>query len=175
MVEFIQPSEIRRIRQAAEVSIYTGMGTPKDQFIVSACTHAHFRTGTVVIFTRDGHFHDSGWIKNPDFNQCYHLSLSFFDRATGESAPQNRKKADLWCKLLFGQDNLRKLLIEGPKSPEGNIKDVWHYRLFTDHYWQPLVPRGEPYNKVRTETGWQTWSEIHGRNTEPVIFPADAR
>lgn len=34
--------------------------------------------GLMTILTRDIGYHSSGWWKNPDFERCLHLSISFF-------------------------------------------------------------------------------------------------
>jgi hypothetical protein len=107
-----------------------------------------------VIYSRDTGHHSSGWWKNPDYERCYHLSLSF-------EGGHNRKTAERWCKALFG-DNVSKLWIEPPFSPAGLAREVWHYRLFCDAAWQPLVPRGEVYSKDWTPADWKSWSDIHG-------------
>lgn len=42
-----------------------------------SCTALHAPTHSVVLFTRDVGHHTSGWMKNPDFERCLHLSLSY--------------------------------------------------------------------------------------------------
>lgn len=49
--------------------------------------------GFVALFTHDRGMHSSGWWKNPDYEQCLHLSLSFFDPETGEPAPHDHATA----------------------------------------------------------------------------------
>lgn len=106
-----------------------------------------------VIFTRDIYHHTSGWWKNPDYERCWHLSISF---RAGKSKPALEKILD----GLFGAD--KKLLwIEPPHSPEGKANDVWHYRLFADQFWQPMKPRGEVYNTDFTEAGYKSYSELN--------------
>ncbi len=168
----ISPQFIQQIRFMAEsLPVYTGDDRPQNYYVISRCRWTHYRSGSMLIYTRDGMFHDSGWIKNPTFNQCYHLSLSFYDGAHAQRLPQNRKLADLWCKLLFGSAHLSKLLVESPKSDEGKALDVWHYRLFTDPHWQPIIPHGEPYHTLLTETGWRSWSERHERKPDLILPP----
>ena len=171
-VMHINPKFIHHIQvKAWESGIYTGTITPENRQIIDRCRHVHLQSGTVLIFSRDGDFHASGWIKNPDFSRCYHLSLSFFDPRTGCETSQNKKKAGQWCESLFGTQYMSWLLIESPKSSYGKQKDVWHYRLFCDENWQVILPRGEPYHTLRTETGWKTWSEIHQQEKSPIILP----
>lgn len=125
----------------------------------------HLGSGTILIFTRDVGYHTSGWWKNPDFERCLHLSLSFYDLETRERAPKNRKLTAEWVGLFFGKDK-DKLWCEPPYSAQGKKDDVWHYRLFCDAGWQPIVPRGEVYSKELTEAGWQSYSDV--QETERV-------
>ena len=41
--------------------------------------------------------------------------------------------------------------------------EVYHYRLFCDEGWQPIMPRGEVYSTQFTELGWKSFSELHRR------------
>lgn len=109
----------------------------------------------IIIFTRDTGHHSSGWWKNPDYERCWHLSISF---------PGGRNKIAIEKILdgLFGQDK-RKLWIEPPYSQYGKSKEVWHYRLFCDQFWQPIIPRGEVYSKELTEAGWKSYSEVNAQ------------
>ena len=52
--------------------------------------------------------------------------------------------------------------IEKPYTPEGRRIDVWHYRLFCDAAWEPILPRGEVYSRDLTGAGWRSFSDIHG-------------
>jgi hypothetical protein len=63
---------------------------------------------------------------------------------------------------LFGQ-NKKMIWIEPPYSEHGKSKEVWHYRLFCDANWFPIMPRGEVYSKEFTEKGWKSYSEIHSQ------------
>lgn len=125
--------------------------------------------GVSSIFSRDTGYHTSGWWKNPDYERCYHLSVSFFDPLTEQLRPQDKKIVDQFLDGLFGP-NKRLLWCESPHSKAGKKRDVWHYRLFCDEHWQPILPRGEVYSKAFTEVGWKSFSELHsgGENgTEP--------
>lgn len=152
-----------RIR-AAQAGFYHGRADAHGQAVVDACRHifAHRDTFAVVIFTRDVWMHNCGWWKNPDYERCEHLSLSFFDRETRSSAPQDHARGRLWCKAFFG-DFARLLWVEPPYSPQGKASDVYHYRLFMHDDWRtPLLPRGEVYTREFTEAGWKSFSELHG-------------
>jgi hypothetical protein len=153
-----------------EASFWEYCGKPanlSDRLAINACTADHIPSGTRLIFTRDVGHHSSGWLKNPDFERCLHLSLSFRDPETGTSLPRNVKLSQEWCELFFG-NNTRKLSIEPPATPYGKASDVWHYRLFCNAQWFGIIPRGEVYSTELTEIGWKSWSEIYGEDPEEV-------
>lgn len=117
--------------------------------------------GTTVIFTRDEGMHTSGWMKNPDYERCLHLSLSPAPRAlwTPDTPDLDRKTVVGWLHAFFG-DDARLALAESPKSAAGRKVGVWHWRLFCDAAWQPIHPRGEVYSTEWTELGWRSASEL---------------
>jgi hypothetical protein len=123
---------------------------------------------TAIIFSRDEGHHTSGWFKNPDYERCWHLSLSFWAIMPPGVAPVLRpihtqpELTQRWLKLFFGEAQ-RYLWVESPKSDEGKRADVWHYRVFVDELWRPIIPRGEVYSTELTERGWRSWSEVHAK------------
>lgn len=106
-----------------------------------------------LIFTKDVGYHSGGWWKNPDYERCYHLSISF----------KGGKNKHILNKIISGLFGTHKNLIwiESPYSKEGKQEDVWHYRLFCDFLWQPMKPKGEVYSTQFTERGWKSFSEIN--------------
>lgn len=113
-----------RLTASAE-PVYTGYGTLLDRQTIARCRH-DFRSGDLVhllLFTRDGGMHSSGWWKNPDYERCWHLSLSFLDAETAESAPHDHGEARRWCELFFG-DHTRYLWIEPPFSDHGRARHL---------------------------------------------------
>jgi len=122
------------------------------------CFHRHLPTGTKLLFTYDVGMHSSGWWKNPDYERCMHLSLSFVDPVTGAYLDKDDRLTREWCEAFFGSD-VDKLWCEPPHSSEGKGACVWHYRLFCDPSWSPIVPRGEVYSTEFTEAGWKSWSD----------------
>jgi hypothetical protein len=74
----------------------------------------------------------------------------------------NRKKAEYILDRIFGY-NKRMLWCEPPYSEEGKQAGVFHYRLFCDVNWNPIMPRGEVYSTKFTELGWKSFSELHGK------------
>lgn len=122
------------------------------------CRQVHHFAGCLSLFTRDVGYHSSGWWKNPDYERCYHLSLSFFDPITQEPRRRDQTVTMTFIKRLFGRDR-RWLWCEPPYSDDGRRMDVWHYRLFCDAGWNPIKPRGEVYDKELTEAGWLSFSD----------------
>lgn len=110
-----------------------------------------------IIFSRDIGHHTSGWWKNPDYERCYHLSISF-------PGGKNKNGLEKILDGLFGLGK-RKIWIEPPYSRHGKTNEVWHYRLFCDINWQPIIPRGEVYSTEFTEAGWKSYSEVQALKT----------
>lgn len=127
---------------------------------LARCTAFHVSTGTMLIFTRDEGMHSSGWWKNPDFERCLHLSLSFKDPLTMQPAPRDIRASKEWVEAFF-HDDKRLIWAEPPYSPEGKSSEVWHYRVFCDPLWTPCLPRKEVYSRDFTEIGWQSFSELN--------------
>jgi hypothetical protein len=123
-----------------------------------------------VLYTRDVGHHSNGWWKNPDYERCLHLSMSFLDRETGAAMDFSVKRADPVAKAFWGDDR-RMAWIEKPYSQEGKSAGVWHYRLFCDAGWQPFQPRAEVYSKEDTPADWKSFSELHGFQPSPENAP----
>lgn len=160
----------------------------------SQCTALHLSTGTRLMFTRDVGMHSSGWWKNPDYERCWHLSLSFCEpstiilrdqypkgvrpgnvfmakvAATGVGRDKNLSR--MWTDAFFRADT-RLLWVESPYSPEGKAADVWHYRLFCAPNWTPILPRGEVYSKEFTEMGWKSFSDVMAAEGEAAELTAE--
>lgn len=155
-------------RKASTSRRYNGLATVDNLGLLDSCTGDHLATGTRLIFTFDEGMHSSGWWKNPDYERCRHLSVSFRDPITGESAPKDCKITDLWLEAFYGDDR-RYIWSEPPFSSDGKRRDVWHYRVFCDPAWQPILPRGEVYSREFTEQGWLSFSELqteHARHLQ---------
>lgn len=157
---------LKRARREAKKGTFRGGSRDlADQAYIRRCTHVWRAAGVKILFTRDEGHHACGWWKNPDFDRCVHLSLSFFDPHTGEVAPQDHKQAASICRAFFGSDRAR-LWVEPPYSEHGLRYDVWHYRLMCDAGWQPITPRGEVYTREHTPKGWLSWSEAQAMHRE---------
>ena len=134
-------------------------GTDQTQnYLINHCRHLHLPTGTVAIYTRDRGHHACGWWKNPDYDRCLHLSLSFFDPETMERDEHNHRLAAEWVDLFFGKHK-RWIWVEPPYSDHGRAVDSWHYRLFINPGGDPIKPRGEVYHRENTPAGWLSWSD----------------
>lgn len=70
----------------ADVGVFRGSGDHWQPYFEYA-KRVHEPTGTMLLFTRDIGHHTSGWWKNPDYERCYHLSLSFWDLANEVPRP----------------------------------------------------------------------------------------
>lgn len=159
---------MRRIRQLAEQSGWINYGTCTVRELAPFC---HDFTldglGVRIIFTRDAGHHTGGWFKNPQYERCYHMSVSFRDPTGTILLPQHKKLAGELARAAFGE-NTRWLWIERPFTKEGRQNDVWHYRLFCNEGWQPILPDKEVYTLEFTEKGWKSFSEIHGHKPNMV-------
>lgn len=119
--------------------------------------------GMTLILTRDTGHHTCGWWKNPDYEACVHLSLSFWEfKGNAQKLghlKRDRTISDYCVEQVFGPTkNL--VWAEPPYSPQGKAADVWRYRVFCDPTFAvPILPRGEVYTKAFTEAGWLSWSD----------------
>ena len=153
---------LRRVRRQAWTGSFDGHLSAENQGYLSRCCGYDRPTGTVVIFTRDTGHHTTGWFKNPDYERCLHLSLSFTEPGDlTRRRPRDRALSELWMRAVFGP-LYQWAWGEPPVTPEARQLEVWHYRLFCDADWQPIKPRGEVYSTEFTERGWQSASELLG-------------
>lgn len=144
------PDAVRRMRSTANMGFWDGRELTE---YFESCRWFHLGYPCMMIFTRDTGYHSGGWWKNPMYERCYHLSISFQNG-------RDKKVTDRIIELLFGWD--KKLMwVEPPYSPEGKRMDVYHYRLFCDEHWQPIKPKGEVYSTQFTERGWKSFSELN--------------
>lgn len=172
-------SMLAKVRLSANAGHFDGRETAANMAYIRRCTWFHGASGTQFIYTRDTGHHSSGWMKNPDFERCWHFSVSFReplqwpeDRIMSQDfllrmgmifpqAPFDKRLAALWARALL-EDMHRYAWVESPKSPEGKHLEVLHYRVFCGPDWQVISPRGEVYSTQHTEPDWRSWSEIHG-------------
>lgn len=135
-------------------------GRPDEEWIVSAGQFYVGEHDALCILTIDAGHHSCGWWKNPDYETCWHLSISFRDRESGAFAPHDRKKAQQIVRAFF-REYANLAWCEPPYSRQGKEAGTWHYRLFVDPATRvPILPRGEVYSKQFTERGWKSFSEL---------------
>lgn len=150
---------VAELRRRAWHGSWDGTESRRNWRYVRHCTVDHLPTDSRVMFTRDYGHHTGGWFKNPDYERCYHLSTSYRDRHTGETIPQDRARTAEWARMFF-RNALAYAWMEGPHTPEGKEREVFHVRLFCDAAWQPIKPRGEVYSTEFTGRGWKSASEL---------------
>ena len=162
---WLKASVADKLRMAAARGEFDGRPTGYGAAYLEDCKAFHASSGTVLIFTRDSGHHKSGWFKNPDFERCLHLSLSFREPFRMKAQREyDANLADEWCDLLFGV--YKKLAwSEMPKSQVGKYLEVMHWRVFTDEQWLPIFPRGEVYSTEFTEKGWKSFGLTGTSNT----------
>lgn len=126
--------------------------------------------GTSLIFTRDTGHHSSGWFRNPDYERCLHLSTAPAPTAiwTPSTPDLDEELRAAWVRAFF-RDDVRYVWAESPKTPEGRRLGVWHWRLFCDESWTPIMPRGEVYSSEFTELGWRSASELGVHIESPLV------
>lgn len=155
-----------RMWKHAQSGLWDGkMSTTPSRYFTYA-RQEHVSTGTTIIFTREYGYHTGGWFKNPDYERCWHLSIGFWDMLIRKPRPFEPALARDWARLFFG-DWTRYIWEEGPAyKPSADHPEVHHYRVFCDARWQPIIPRGEVYNRDFIEKDWQSWSEQQGNRLE---------
>lgn len=170
-----------RLRRAAFSGLFFGREDEAAATYMRRCHLKDVATGALLLFTRDAGMHSSGWFKNPDYDRCLHLSLSplagssLVDPAGRPLATPDLDRAttERWVRAFYG-DCMGSVWAESPKSGHGRRLGVWHWRVFCDARWQPIVPRGEVYSMEFTELGWRSASQIfeeEGRLVTSVLNP----
>lgn len=140
----------QRIRRTASKGIWDGKG---DSPYLESCRWLLPQYPCTIVFTRETGYHSSGWWKNPEYERCWHLSISFRDGS-------NKATLEKILTFLFGEKR-RWLWVEPPNSDQGKKLCVWHYRLFCDENWFAIKPRGEVYDTHFTEKGWKSFSDLN--------------
>lgn len=129
------------------------------------------KTGASLLFSLDFDHHKSGWLKNPDYDRCFHLSLASLGAVLSGQTTRDisgipdltRATREAWCKAFF-REYCRLLWVEPPFTELGKRAETYHYRLFVDVSGAPLLPRGEVYSRELTASGWQSWSDVHSND-----------
>lgn len=171
------PSAIAaHLRMEAARFAFDGRETIAGSAYLRACRFVDGATGTILIYTRDIGHHTSGWFKNPDYERCRHLSLSFIEPVIHGALslyPRTRdlKMSRMWLDHFFTAGEQPLLWGEPPVTPDAKVREVWHYRLFCDEHWNAIHPRGEVYSMEFTERGWKSASELFGTEGRIVESP----
>lgn len=142
-------------RHAASGSYFDGRNEFSPYFLKAKQFHA--ASGTLMIYTRDVGMHSSGWFKNPDYERCLHLSLSFWDAKSKTPTAFDDKLMRVWVNLFYG--HWGRYVWEESQSRTDNPAEVRHYRVLCDPRWQPIIPRGEVYTRDFIEKGWKSFSD----------------
>lgn len=129
-------------------------GNPLSEYYES-CRRLNSAFGISTILTRDVGYHSSGWMKTPELERCLHLSIAFFDPASGSPISQDHATATLLIKAMFFP-SVKWTWTEPPSGDVAMQHDLWHYRLFCNEKWQPLNPPGEEL----TSFGWKCFGDV---------------
>lgn len=144
---------------AATAGVYNGV-PEQTGLVLRRCRWFHTKLGAMVIFTRDAGMHTSGWWKNPDYDKCLHLSLSFWDMESGQPRGFDGAEAGRIVTAFYQRDR-KKLWAESPFSPDGKRIGVWHFRLFMKPDWsEGIIPKREVYTRDEIPSGWRSWSDV---------------
>jgi hypothetical protein len=151
---------VRVMKHNAEQGFFSGSQSEAQGRYFQRCRQEHLKTGTVIIFTRDRGMHTSGWFKNPDYDRCYHLSLTFWDFDAGKQEAFDEKLARAWVHAFYG-DWTRYIWHEGitDEGKSSGTANCNHYRVMCNPAWQPIIPRKEVYTKEFIEKGWLSFSD----------------
>jgi hypothetical protein len=152
---------------------YDGTVNERNMALIKHCSHRWLINPELVatiFYTRDTGHHTSGWWKNPDYERCLHLSVGYRDPKTMAVLPHESARSKVIAEAFFGE-NTRLTWIEGPYSAEGRLADIWHYRIFCDPAWVPMIPKGEVYSKDWTPADWRSFSDVHNTPLTDVDAP----
>lgn len=180
----------REMTRRARHGLFDGIEDRVAKKYVAHCTADDTVTRTRIIFTRDTGHHTSGWMKNPDYERCWHLSLSpmahesqhrrtWYDPRSrtalvpGQLAEFDAKTKRFWVEAFFGIGGVRYVWCESPKTEQGKSLGVVHYRLFCDDRWEAIIPRGEVYSSELTELGWRSASQVLEEEGRAILSPLD--
>lgn len=169
-----------------------GLAGIANRAYLDRCRLVHQPTATVAILSRDAGHHSSGWMRNPDYERCWHLSLSPAPEWTMRAeAPRLAASQGIgilrvapgiqvawhdawtrrmWVDAAFGEA-ARLAWVEPSATCGGRRAEVQHWRVFCDESWAPILPRGEVYSSELTERGWRSASQVweEGAARGPVV------
>jgi hypothetical protein len=109
--------------------------------------------GVSTILTFDVGPHTSGWLKNSDYEMCWHLSICGAEFKDGRFV-KNVDLPDSEIRRMareFFESKVHMLWNEPPASPldlyrtAPQSRYTTHLRLFVDREGHPIIPEGEVY------------------------------
>lgn len=159
----MKPLDLTAVVKAMRAKAMTGTfdGSTRSHHYMRVCRTEHHPSRTVAILTRDVGYHTTGWWKNPDYERCWHLSLSpmpsMIHVVGTVEAELDARTQRAWLDAVFGED-LKRTWFEPPM--DRTFQCIGHWRLFCDEHWEPITPRKEVYTREFTEAGWRSMSEV---------------
>lgn len=115
----------------------------------------------ILLLSKDRMHHSVGWWRNAEYEYCWHLSISAWDRVIaiqGQGSPQDIPPAEerYWAHAFF-PEHFDKLWHEpGGTDPrlttleKRRNRPISHLRLFLDpETFEPIIPKGEVYDLTR--------------------------
>ncbi len=125
-LDFDFDSIANRMRYRARSGAHCGDRSVRELAYIKKCSA---RDGsTTLVFTRDFGNHQFAWLADPAHDRCWHLSIACSDSI----------ERDAWLRALFGE-HVEHLWGQSCVSLYGQQRGVWHWRLFCDENWQPLI------------------------------------
>lgn len=104
------------------------------------CKRVNTFRGVSTIVTRDVGLHSDGPWKNPDCERNLHLSVSFYNPATGRSVEHDSRVSSLIARRLFFP-NMKLVWVQQAVSQLGRDKSVRHFHMWCDENWHPIQPK----------------------------------
>lgn len=123
-----------RIKKIAASGINNG--SINSDLYRALCSHYFAYSGMLMALTRDDI--TMLQLKDTEYVRCYHAAISFCENKIGNFVPFKHKQAWHFFKSLFPND-YEKVWIEPPVSKDGHRLDIFHYRIFCDPQWQPII------------------------------------
>lgn len=126
------------------------------------CTVDHGPTRTRVMLTRDAGMHSSGWLRNPEFERCFHLSLSPFPDDVHVTIPHveaTRSRIEAaWVRTVYREHTpvyVARAAVHGRREAAAG---------------RALAPVLQP--RVAAELGWRSASQVLAEDGILIESPA---
>ncbi len=148
----------RRLKRRAASGISDGDPTPSGRAYLANCSEDHPATGTSITFTRCVGFNEYLGVDDPNFERYLHLSLSFWSADDEDGPMPTSRRDEVLCNLcataFFGDDDPH-TWIDLSQTSDGRALDVWHWYLFCDADWQPIILDPATDTSHLTSIGWR--------------------